>query len=157
MRVALTRRVHYSDIDTSFRVTLGALLRMFQDVSAMHSEQTGYGIRTLSEQGVTWIISKLAIEVDRYPEYGDELHITSWSRGASGFRMLRDFELSTNGQHIGGGSSVWFFFDHQAGKITRVPDAIDHGYGVDESVALAEGIEHWTPYERFESKLKQTD
>lgn len=156
MRVELTRRVRYSDIDTTFHISLGALLRLFQDVSAMHSEQTGYGIRALSKQGVAWIISKLAIVVDRYPEYGEELCMTSWSRGTSGFQMLRDFELSANGQRIGGGSSVWFYFDRQAGKIARVPNVIDYGYGVDKRLALAAGIEHWTPYERFEPESKRT-
>jgi acyl-ACP thioesterase len=107
----------------------------------------------LSEQGVTWILGKLEIDVESYPEYCDTVCITSWSRGASGFRMLRDFELKANGHRVGGGSSVWFFFDRRAGKVTRVPEAIDQAYGADRSLALAQGIESWTPYERFNPEI----
>ncbi len=156
MRVDVTRQVHYSDVDTGFRIQLSMLLRLFQDVSALHSELTGFGIRALSEQGVTWVLGKLAIDVDHYPEYGDALRITSWSRGASGFRMLREFELQANGQRVGGGSSVWFYFDRKAGKVTRVPATINHAYGVDHDLALAEGVECWAPYERFEAETVRT-
>lgn len=153
MRAQITREVQYSDIDVSFRIKLGALLRLFQDVSALHSERTGFGIRMLSEQGVTWMLGKLEIDIESYPEYCDTVCITSWSRGASGFRMLRDFELKANGNRVGGGSSVWFFFDRRTGKIARVPDAIDQAYGADPILALAKGIESWTPYERFDPEV----
>lgn len=152
----MTRQVHYSEVDSGFCIRLSALLRLFQDVSALHSELTGFGIRTLSEHGVTWMLGKLAIDIEHYPEYCDVLRIISRSRGASGFRMLRDFELEANGKRVGGGSSVWFYFDRNAGKVTRVPVPIDQAYGVDSHLALDEGVESWTPYERFDPESVRT-
>lgn len=156
MRVSLTHQIHYSDVDSSFRIRPSGLLRLFQDVSALHSELTGSGIRSLSEQGVTWVLGKLAIDIQHYPEYRDELRIISWSRSASGFRMLRDFELEINSKRVGGGSSVWFYFDRKVGKVTRVPAAIDHAYGTDPHLARAEGVERWMPYERFDPETART-
>ncbi len=151
MQAHLRRDLLYSDVGADFKVTLPTLLRLFQDVAAYHSEQTGWGIPRLRDEGVIWVLNKLALDVQRYAEYGETLEIRSWSRGSSGVNMLRDFEIFAGEERVAGGSSAWFFFDRGAGRVRRVPEELDIAYGPEEREGLpAARLRDWAPYERFE-------
>lgn len=137
MKATLTRPVLYSDVDREFRVTLPALLKLFQDVAALHSEQIGFGIRALGEQGIIWVLAKLGIEVLRYPRYGETLRITSWSRGSDGYKMLRDFVIHAGDEKVAAGASVWFVLDLGSRRVRRVPPEIDAAYQAEDERASA--------------------
>ena len=149
MKASLTREIRYSDVDAEFRVTLGTLLEVFQDLAALHSDRIGFGIRKLADEGIIWVLSKLGISVFRYPEYGETLHASSWSRGAEGFKMLRDFEIFAGEERIAAGSSVWFFLNVREKRVQRVPREIDLAYQQEPVKAQDPGIVHWAPYQRF--------
>lgn len=150
MKIELRHAVRFSDVGTDFRMSLGALMRLFQDAAAAHSESIGFGIRMLAEQGISWMLAKLWLDIERYPEYGEELSITSWSRGASGFKMPRDFEIRAGSERVAAGSSLWFVVNTRDRKVERIPEAIDLGYCAEPELALTCGVETWSPYERFE-------
>ncbi len=151
MKFELRHRVLFSDVGADFKVTLGTMLRLFQNVAAAHSESIGFGIRTLSERSIYWMLSKLWIEVTRYAYYGEELVITSWSRGANGFKMPRDFEIHVGGERVAAGSSIWFVVNTRHRKVERVPAEIDAAYLTESIHALSQDLGEWSPYERFDT------
>jgi medium-chain acyl-[acyl-carrier-protein] hydrolase len=151
MRASLERQVLFSEVDRDFRMKLTGMLRLFQDVAALHSEQIGFGIRKLASEGITWVLSRLWIEVERYPEYGETLTAFSWSRGSNGFRMLRDFEIRSGAERVAAGSSVWFFVNARAKRVERVPAAIDEAYEAEPTLALGKSVEDWNPSEGLEA------
>jgi acyl-ACP thioesterase len=150
MRISLDRRVLFSDVDRDFRMRLDSMLRYFQDAAALHSEQIGFGIRKLASEGIAWILSRLWLEVVRPPEYGETLTLVSWSRGSSGFKMRRDFEIWSGTERVAAGSSVWFFLNVRAKRVERVPKAIDDAYAAEPVLALGESVEDWSPEDRLE-------
>lgn len=157
MKAKLIREVTYSGVGLDFRTTLPTILRLFQDTAAYHSELTGYGIETLRQRGIAWVLNKLGIVVWRYPHYGEVMEMESWSRGAAGFNMLRDFRVVVDSELVAAGSTNWFFYNASAGRIVRVPQEIVDGYaGEPHELAMNEGIERWRPYDQFQPELKST-
>lgn len=152
MKIELERRIHYSDVGPDFQTRLGVLLRLFQDTAAYHSEQAGHGIPKLANAGLIWMLSKLHIEVNRYPAYGETLTLRSWSRGSQGFKMPRDFTIHAGSNLIASGSSIWFIVNTRSKKIERVPAEIDAGYQAEPGcLALAAEVEDWSPYDKFDA------
>lgn len=150
MKASLAREVRYSDVDEGFHVTLCSLLELFQDLAASHSDRIGFGIRELTDQGIIWVLSKLGISIHRYPQYGEALRAYSWSRGADGFKMLRDFEIFCGDERIAAGSSVWFFVNVRDKRVQRVPAEIELAYQPEPIRAQEPGVAQWTPYQRFD-------
>lgn len=151
MQIELNREILFSDVGPEFTATWRSLLRIFQDAAAVHSERIGHGIYALHERGIIWALGKLAVTVHRYPKYGEQISLQTWSRGAQGYRMLRDFYVKDTQSVIATGSSMWFYVNRVKSKIERVPAAIINGYGTEPRLAMAQGVEKWMPYYRVKS------
>ena len=50
-------RIRYSELDSSGRLRLPALLDYFQDCSIFHSEELGLGVEYLKEKEMIWALS----------------------------------------------------------------------------------------------------
>jgi medium-chain acyl-[acyl-carrier-protein] hydrolase len=110
------------DVDFHKRATAEALCRSFLEAAWNHAEQLGFGYLALAGQNKLWVLSRLLVQIDLYPHWGDNLQLRTWPRGTSGVFALRDFEIcSTAGQRMAVGSSSWLVLD----ATTHRPQRID--------------------------------
>ena len=54
-------------VDFSGKLTLGVLGNHLLNCAGFHAEERGFGMATLNEQHYTWVLSRLAIEVEEMP------------------------------------------------------------------------------------------
>ena len=127
-----TLRAHSYDVDFRKRATGQAICSWFLEAAWNHAEQLGFGYRKLAEAGLLWVLSRLAIEIDCLPEWGEPIQLSTWPRGTNGALALRDFELTTAaGKRLVAGASSWLVLDassHRPQRIDklpfRVPDSV---------------------------------
>ena len=150
MKFHLERAIDYFDVDPRFCLKLGALFRYFQEAAVMHSERVGIGSRRLVDGGRVWLLNKIAAEIVRYPEYGETVTVTTWSRGAKGFKAFRDFVVSAGDRRLAVATSVWLYFDMNRKRIVRVPEDLMAAYTMETAVALDVDLEAWKPETGFE-------
>ena len=93
MKFTYRRKLQYTDVDANYRVILSGLAGMLQEAAILHSEHVGVGPRWLKEQGLAWILHKLAVQVERQPGHRDSLEIRTWARQMTGFKAHREFEV----------------------------------------------------------------
>jgi acyl-ACP thioesterase len=80
------------------------------------------GYQPLHEQGKLWVLSRLRVEVERYPRWGEKVQVLTWPRAAEKVFALRDFEfLDAQGNRIVAGSSAWLVINAD----TRRPQRAD--------------------------------
>ena len=65
-----TTRIRYSEIDSTGKLTIPAMVNLFQDCVNFESEEIGMGMLWLNENGMSWIILNWQIEVERMPGMG---------------------------------------------------------------------------------------
>jgi acyl-ACP thioesterase len=150
MKFRLDRSLDYFDVDSRFRLKLGTLFRYFQEAAVMHSEKVGGGSRDLVKGGKVWILHKIAAEMIRYPEYGETVTVTTWSRGAKGFKAFRDFAVFAGDRRLAAATSVWLYFDMERKRILRVPEDLMAAYSVEDEAALDPDLDAWRPDTEFE-------
>jgi medium-chain acyl-[acyl-carrier-protein] hydrolase len=115
-------RIHSYDVDFRKRATAEALCRSFLEAAWNHAEQLGIGYNELSKQDQLWVLARLLVQVDRYPEWGDQVTLATWPRGTRGVFAQRDFEfLDAEGRCLGAGASSWIVLD----ATTHRPQRID--------------------------------
>ena len=114
---AFESRVRFSEIDTSERLTLPALVNYFQDCSIFQSEELGLGIDSLKEKKRAWVLTSWQIEVERYPRIGEWIRTGTWATGFEGAFGHRNFQMTDkDGKTVAWANSLWVFMDIGRGR-----------------------------------------
>lgn len=115
-------RIHSYDVDFRKRATAEAICRFFMEAAWNHAEQLGFGYLPLAKQNQLWVLSRLLVVIDRYPQWGELVELNTWPRGTSGVFALRDFEiLGNDNRRLVAGTSNWLILD----AATHRPQRID--------------------------------
>ena len=122
-------RVRFSEIDDTKRLTLPALVNYFQDCSTFQSEDIGLGIDVLKARGKVWILSSWQIVVNRYPEMGERIQVSTWATGFEGLYGTRNFQIKdAQGEVAAYANSIWVFMDMEKGRPVRPPQEDTEAY-----------------------------
>jgi acyl-ACP thioesterase len=156
MKAEIQRKVGFYEVDAAFSLRFKSLLQYFQDLTGVHSDLGGCGIRWLMGQGRAWVLHRTCVRVHRTPCLGDDLRILTWSRGAKGFRAYRDFEIFCRGEKIVSATSLWIFIDTEKKKILKVPEEAAQWYTVETDRAMDMDIDGFHPNLKFEPEWSQT-
>lgn len=107
--------------DFGHRLFLGHLGNHMLNAADFHSSERGFGMRYLNTINKTWVLSRLAIEMDEMPAEGDSFFVETWVESAMRFFTNRNFRVvSPQGKVYGYGRSVWAMID----TVTRQPQDI---------------------------------
>lgn len=114
-------RVDYGDADYYKKLKMSALFNYFQDVASLHAENLGLGVESLQEsQGVTWVLVKILVRIDRFPSLNEEITVESWPIEPKKLEFERDFFVrDIEGNIIGKAISSWVIMDVGTREIRR--------------------------------------
>lgn len=150
MKIEKTHRIGLFDTDYQFKLKIEAMARFFQEIAVYHSTDMGAGPEVLLKKGVVWFLSRLEVEVFRYPVLGEEIRIITWSRGFKGYKGYREYLIDSPKGEIARGSGVWLFFDFMRKRIIRVPAEISGLYEIEQEKWFDNEIDDWIPCGRIE-------
>lgn len=86
---------------------LSTLVADVIQVATDHANALGVGYSRLIEDGNSWVLSRLTIEVDRMPRIHEDYSLTTWIEGFNRHFSERNFELRASGVTIGYMRTVW--------------------------------------------------
>lgn len=91
---------------------LTLLINRLIEVATLHANELGIGYATLSGHGHTWVLSRVAVDVVRYPRVNDNYIVRTWICSMTRLFSERDFEICTaDGQPVGYARTVWAALD----------------------------------------------
>ncbi|MCI6160469.1 MAG: thioesterase [Prevotella sp.] len=107
--------------DFNRRLLMGHLGNHLLNAADFHSLDRGFGMNYLSTIDKTWVLSRLAIEVEEMPEMYGDFFVETWVDTAMKYFTKRNFSIVGNGEKVYGyGRSVWAMIDIK----TRQPQNI---------------------------------
>ncbi len=90
------------------RMPITLLINRLIEVATLHANMIGIGYASLVEYNETWVLSRVATEMTRYPGVNDNYTIRTWISSISRLFSERDFEiLDGDGNTIGHARTVW--------------------------------------------------
>ena len=126
--------IHYYDVDFKKRASILSLLKYFEDIAILHSEDVNLGIDYYTEHHVGWVLYKWDIKIKRYPEFRETIHVRTEPLYLKGFQAYRYFDIrDTNGNEIVTANSMWLFLNTDTKKPTKIIDDMFKGYGIDKN------------------------
>ncbi|MDR2679389.1 MAG: acyl-[acyl-carrier-protein] thioesterase [Tannerella sp.] len=109
-------------LDFRGRVTIPMIGNYMLHAASSHASLRGFGFSDMTEKHTTWVLSRLAIEIDRYPEMSEPVTLYTWISEAGRLFTNRCFELvDAAGTPMAYAHSIWAAIDMQ----TRRPTPLD--------------------------------
>lgn len=110
------------DCNAQERMPMTLIAHQLIDIATLHANHLGIGYDDLFPQGKAWVLSRLSIEVLRYPKINEHYSITTWVSSINRRFSERDFRLTdANGEVFAYGRSVWLTInlaDRSLGDLT---------------------------------------
>lgn len=78
-------------VDFMERLTMGVLGNHLLNCAGFHAADRGFGIATLNENHYTWVLSRLAIELEDMPRAYESFSIQTWVENV--YRLFTDRNL----------------------------------------------------------------
>jgi medium-chain acyl-[acyl-carrier-protein] hydrolase len=92
-----------------------------------NAHENGFGIDLLHRENLAWVLSRFAVEMERYPKNGEQFTVETWIEDFGRVFTTRNFKvLDGKGVAIGGGSSVWCMIDMQTRKAVDIQSKGDY-------------------------------
>ncbi len=105
------------DISTSHvfqdgKLTLPSLLNFLQEAAGQHADKLKFGVHDLNMSNDTWVLSRMRVEVERWPELGENIQVETWPKGFDRLFAVRDFRVyDSKGEVLVRASSYWLVVD----------------------------------------------
>lgn len=95
-------------VDFMGKLTMGVLGNHLLNCAGLHAAERGFGMAVLNENHYTWVLSRLAIEMNEFPKQYEPFTIETWVENVYRLFTDRNFAiLSQDGKPLGYARSVW--------------------------------------------------
>lgn len=123
------------------------------DTAGYASNGRAYSIDTLHEQGLSWVLSRFAIEVNRYPKQFEEITIETWIEDINKLVSTRNFQIfDQNRELIAQACSLWSMIDQNTRRPVNLLETL-----YKDAPVLAEANDMERPVRILEVKGEKVD
>ncbi len=111
-----------------------ALGRTLLNAAEQHAKARGFGMYNVNSDHMTWVLSRLCVEINKMPEVWEKVDVTTWIENIYRLFTNRNFSIkSPDGKIYGYARSIWALIDYE----TRQPQNLEELYSDNFSVYLA--------------------
>lgn len=95
-------------VDFTGRLFMGVLGNHLLNCAGFHAEERGFGMAEINESNYTWVLSRLAVELEDMPSQYEEFSIDTWVENVYRLFTDRNFAIyGKDGKVYGYARSVW--------------------------------------------------
>lgn len=142
--------VHIYEVDSHGKANIVSIMSYLEDLATYQTEKLGMSLKYFRDNKIAWVVYKWEIHMDKYPEYGDTIEVSTLPYSIRKFYAYRKYEIFNKGERIGYANSLWFLINTEKRKPCRITDNIYKMYN------LTEEDNEQIPFDRLR-KLKQVD
>ena len=101
-----------------------SICNYLQEAASLNAEELGFSKSNFDAAGgnVSWVLTRMALKMRRYPKWEDEVAIETFPRGGRRIVAWRDFMVKdANGETLGLATSEWMLIDLATRKVAPIP------------------------------------
>ena len=93
---------------------LQSLVRELIELATLHANNLGVGYDRMHELGLAWVLSRLSVEMERWPQVNTSYTIETWVQNHNRRFSERDFRITdADGCTLGYARSIWMAIDEK--------------------------------------------
>lgn len=142
-----------NDVDFRRKYNLCSLMRHYHKVVDEHALAMGVDSTTvMRDYGAKWILTKVRVEIERFPSWHDEIEVETWIYPPGVVRLDREAAFRDKNGQFARMSSEWCLIDKDTNFPRRPSKA---GYPVDMEHRKERGVESYSKIvNKFEGENK---
>ncbi len=110
-----------AECDPQGRMPITLVINRLIEVATLHANQLGIGFASLVGRGETWVLSRVAVEMRRYPRWNEHYRVLTWVSSINRLFSERDFEITDgDGVVIGYARTVWAVMDTKTRQVADI-------------------------------------
>ncbi|MBN1790378.1 MAG: hypothetical protein JW830_07780 [Bacteroidales bacterium] len=114
-------QVRSFDIGLNHKMRISSLCSHLQEVAGKHATHLDVGYRFVQQSGLVWLLSRLYIQINKLPGWGQEFDLETWPLGTERIFYRRDYRLSIEKDTLVNATSWWILLDLKTRKPTVLP------------------------------------
>ena len=118
--------VRAHEVASHGRTSVAAICNWLQETAGNHATHLGWGIEGLMGQGMTWVLSRFHLVLDRAPAWREQVDVTTWPAGALRLFAVREFRIvADGGEELGRATSGWLLISVATRRPIRPPEDVE--------------------------------
>ena len=115
------------EVDLTKRATIITLGDSILHTAGEDADRIGFGIRNLQSKDSTWVLSRMAVEIDRLPAEYERYTVGTWVGEIGRLMTTRNFIVTdAGGQRIAAASTLWAMIDVKTRQPLDLRDNVDY-------------------------------
>lgn len=112
--------IKYQEVDGRKRLRLFNLENYLLEVAGTVADELGFGIRALHPMGLTWILTRLSVDMYELPTHCEHVRFETWIESNAHMLSTRNFRIYSGEKLIGQCKSVWAVLDLEKREIVNI-------------------------------------
>lgn len=126
--------IKYQEVDGQRKLRLFNLETYLLEVAGLVADELGFGIRALHPMGLTWILTRLSVDMYELPTHCEHVRFETWIESNAHMLSTRNFRIYSGEKLIGQCKSVWAVLDLEKREIVNCFDLPIFANSVDGEV-----------------------
>ena len=122
MKYSYEYEIKYQEVDGEKKLRLFNLENYLLEVAGTVADELGFGIAVLHPRGLTWILTRLSVEMYELPTNCERVRFETWIESNAHMLSTRDFRIYSGDRLIGICKTVWAILDLQKREIVNYFD-----------------------------------
>ena len=114
--------IKYQEVDGQKKLRLFNLENYLLEVAGTVADELGFGIQALHPMGITWILTRMSVEMYALPTHCEKIRIETWIESNVHMLSTRNFRIYSGDTLIGQCKSVWAVLDLEKREIVNCFD-----------------------------------
>jgi len=106
-------KIYYHTCNLKKQATLPAIGSLIQEVASNHAQDLGIGYYEMLEHNVIWVLSRMKIQIERYPVWNDSVQVFTWVKSREPWFSERDITIQIANELIANATTTWLLIDTQ--------------------------------------------
>ena len=122
MKYSYEYEIKYQEVDGQKKLRLYNLENYLLEAAGTVADELDFGIARLHPIGLTWILTRMSVEMYELPTHCEKIRIETWIESNAHMLSTRDFRLYSGEKLIGQCKSVWAVLDLEKREIVNIFD-----------------------------------
>ncbi|MEE0927892.1 MAG: thioesterase [Acutalibacteraceae bacterium] len=124
------------DIDTNCFATPTSTVKYMMEAVDRNMLCCGPTYQELMEKGLSFIVSRTAVEVLRPLKEYEQLTVSTWATPSKNVSFPRSYEIRSGGEVVAKGLAIWALVDLKEHKLVKGTDFSVDNYGTGDAIEL---------------------
>ncbi len=110
-------RIEPQDVDFTLRASASSVISYMLNVAGIDADRKGFGVESLQSNSVTWVLSRLGIEISTQPQQYDSIDIDTWVNEFNRLSSTRNFRMHQGDKVLASGVSQWCMLNMETRQV----------------------------------------